>query len=497
MSRRPTSLVVVVAVVVAIAATMFYAAAPSTAQQSAAPADHAKSLSRAFRAAAERTMPTVVTIKTRSKPRVMSRGRSNGENPFEGTPLEDFFRDRLDGFNVPMPQVPRSGVGSGTIIDRDGLILTNNHVVEGADEVLVQLADGREFEATDVRTDPATDLAIVRIENAGSLPEAELGDSDDLEIGDWVIAIGNPFELEQTVSAGIISGKGRRLGSIQRAQFLQTDAAINPGNSGGPLVNLDGEIVGVNTAIATNNGGYQGIGFAIPVNLAKWVSRQLVDSGEVRRAYLGIRIGEVSGDVARQLDVSRFDGVLVSDVLPGTPAAEAGIEVGDLITHFEGRRVRTPRDLQQAVERSEFGSAHDVTVSREGRALDLSVVVKAMPADLDSAASSPNLGGGELDDETFSADNLGFAVADIPEGGAEQLGFEGFEGVVVVSVENGSGAQAAGLREGMLIRRVGRQPVASVEEFERAIEAIDPEEGALLLVRDRNGNQVFIVVKAE
>ena len=262
-------------------ATLF-SAEPTTADPVAA----ANALSQAFRNAAEKATASVVVVRSETKAQnVTSKGGQNrGENPFRGTPFEDFFRDGMpEGFSPRGGSPSRSGVGSGVIVDAAGIVLTNNHVVEGADEVTIELSDGREFKAVDIKTDPDSDLAVVRLANAEDLPTAALGNSDELVIGDWVLAIGNPFELETTVSAGIISAKGRELGRIRRAKFLQTDAAINPGNSGGPLVNLSGEVVGINTAIASNSGAYQGIGFAIPINQARWVSEQLIKSGSVQR----------------------------------------------------------------------------------------------------------------------------------------------------------------------------------------------------------------------
>jgi len=265
------------------------------------------------------------------------------------------------------------------IIDSSGIVLTNNHVIEGADEVIVRLPDGREFKATDVRADSDTDLAVLRIKVKGKLPAAKLGNSDQLEIGDWVIAVGNPFELESTVSAGIISGKGRTLGRIRRAAFLQTDAAINPGNSGGPLVNLDGEIVGINTAIASSSGGYQGIGFAIPVNLAKWVTPQLLKNGRVQRAFLGVSIGDVEAELARRLKVAPYSGVLVRQVFEDTPAAKAGMKEGDLITAFSGVKVRSARELQLVVERAPLKSIQKVSILRDGKPQSVKVTIEPLP----------------------------------------------------------------------------------------------------------------------
>lgn len=472
--------------------------------------EHADQLSSAFRKAAESAIPTVVTIETRSKPRASSgngrqfRGENpfgGGENPFKGTPFEDFFNDKDFSFHFGPGQGGRSfqspgreGMGSGVIIDPSGIVLTNNHVVSGADEVTVQLSDGRKFKATDIKTDPETDLAVLRIKADESLPAARLGDSDKLQIGDWVIAVGNPFGLNSTVSAGIISGKGRELESNKRASFIQTDAAINPGNSGGPLLTLKGEVVGINTAIASNSGGYQGIGFAIPSNQAKWVTSQLIENGVVKRAYLGVAIREVSGDLADQLGVSGKQGVLVQEVTPDSPAAKAGFEPGDVITEYAGKSIRSPRDLQHLVERTEIGSQQPVKVLREGKPVELSVVVKPLPEDASrqlGSSPSEHRGGSH---HGFQSEALGLAVDELTKDNAEQLGFAGQAGVVITEVEPDSAAARAGLSEGMLIMKVGPHKVKSVEEFKAATKEASLDKGVLLLVRTQDGNR-FLVLK--
>ncbi len=350
----------------------------------------ADDLSKAFRDAAHAATPSVVTIHSHESAKKVrgNRGENpfgqfrNGENPFKGTPFENMI-PQMPGFggedgdySFQTPQ--RDGIGSGVIIDASGLILTNNHVVDGADKVTVHFADGREYTATDIKTDPQSDLAVVRIKADESLPAAHLGNSDDLDIGDWVIAIGQPFEQENTVTAGIISGKGRELGS-QRTKYLQTDAAINPGNSGGPLVNLAGEVIGINTAIASNSGGYQGIGFAIPINQAKWVTDQLVKNGSVSRGYLGVSIGEVTSELAAKFGVQKGEGVLVAEVMPNTPAAEAKMQDGDIITKFAGTAVHSPKEVQDLVERAAIGKAEQVSILRDGKPMTLNVTVKPLP----------------------------------------------------------------------------------------------------------------------
>jgi serine protease Do len=456
---------------------------------------YAKSLSHAFRTAANATLPSVVTITSEVRARQVRGNQGQGqrgENPFKGTPFEDFFNDRG---GVPFNAPRSTGIGAGVIIDRSGTILTNNHVVEGATEVTVRLADGREFKATDIKTDKQTDLAVVHIKGAGDLPAAVLGDSDSLEIGDWVIAVGNPFNQELTVSAGIISGKGRNLRDGKRAQYLQTDAAINPGNSGGPLVDLDGEVVGINTAIASSSGGFQGVGFAVPINQAKWVVEQLVSGGTVRRAYLGVGVDDVSGELAEQLGVQRNHGVLVGDVLPNSPAANAGIQEGDVITEYAGKHVGTRADLQQLVERTPLSGKQELKLLRNGKPMTFSVGVQAMPEEPRGEVRNVRGSGGESKDpRAFASKELGLEVADMNPAEAEELGFKGHDGVVITHVAPDSLAAERGLNEGMLIKKVGDQYVTNVEQFKKAIADKSTERGVMLLVRTQTGNS-FVVLK--
>jgi serine protease Do len=471
--------------------TTLLSAEPTTADPVAA----ANALSQAFRNAAEKATPSVVVVRSETKARnVTSKGGQNrGDNPFRGTPFEDFFRDGMpEGFNVPNGRAPsRSGVGSGVIVDAAGIVLTNNHVVEGADEVTIELSDGREFKAVDIKTDPDSDLAVVRLADAQDLPTAALGNSDELVIGDWVLAIGNPFELETTVSAGIISAKGRELGRIRRAKFLQTDAAINPGNSGGPLVNLSGEVVGINTAIASNSGAYQGIGFAIPINQARWVSEQLIQRGSVERGYLGVSISQLSSDMAAKLGSPGQKGVLVTEVMSDTPAAVAGMQDLDIILSFDGTTVDSPRSLQEVVERSSIGEAHDVVVLRDGKEVTVRVQVKALPEQFGMQQRGRGIApGGE---ETFYSQPFGIEVRD--KSTVAQDTYEGFEGVLVDRVDPDSLAAEGGLVPGVLIRKVGKTPVSSIDQFEAAIEGETPEGGIVLQIRTPRGNAVILLKK--
>ena len=448
--------------------------------------EQAQSLSRAFRAAAKHVLPTVVEVRTTVKPSESSIDRQfRSENPFEGTPFEDFFGDDLPGFDFRrIPRVPRPGLGSGVIIDASGIVLTNNHVVADADEVTVQLGDGREFDVKDVKTDERTDLAVLRLDTNQRLPAARLGDSDQLEIGDWVLAIGNPFELEQTVSAGIISGKGRSLGAVRRARFLQTDAAINPGNSGGPLVNLNGEVVGINTAIFSRTGGSQGVGFAIPVNLAKWVTPQLIKQGRVARAYLGVSIVDVDAELAEQLDVPLNGGVMIEHVSDGSPAEESGLREKDVIVTFDGRKIRTTADLQELVERSAADSRHELKILRDGKSQTVGLVLKAMPEDFETSMLESRLRDDRaISSEFYHDEQLGLMVKNLTKAFAEQLGYEGLSGALIVDVEHDRIAAEAGLREGMLITRVGDRPVKNVGDYRAAMKEESLEGGIALEVQ--------------
>ena len=361
----------------------------------------AKLMSKAFHAAAEQVLPAVVTITSRptvvkaSGKAAPEEGDDDAEDipfGFNGSPFGDMLKDpQLRQFFEfhGSPNMPHgvSGSGSGVIVDPSGIILTNNHVVAGGGEITVRLSDGREFKAGQIKTDPKTDLAIVRIDAGGSLPVAKLGRSSEVEVGDWVLAVGQPFGLEGTVTAGIVSAKGRGMGITDREDFIQTDAAINPGNSGGPLVNLDGEVIGINTAISTNSGGYQGVGFAVPIDLAKWVGGQLETSGAVHRAWLGVAIQPVTQEVAGEFKVKVHSGVLVREVRNNTPAAKAGVQPGDVILQFAGQAVNDPRELQNIVERSPIGSPQPMLILRDGKEMTINVTCNELPAEATAAAS--------------------------------------------------------------------------------------------------------------
>jgi serine protease Do len=496
-------------------------AAVSTAQQSpnlttkAAPAEalsQADTLSDAFRFSADHVLPAVVAIRNEVQPKLAKNtearpprgGRQLPKGFGDQVPkgfgeldpfLRRFFDELPEGGTFDMPQMPRKSSGSGVIIDPTGIILTNNHVVAGEGKVTVRLHDGREFEATEVKTDPNTDLAIVRIKASGSLPAARLGNSDKLRIGDWVLAVGQPFELENTVTAGIVSATGRAVGITKYDEFIQTDAAINPGNSGGPLVNLKGEVVGINTAISSSSGGFQGIGFAIPVNVAKWVSSQLAKEGKVHRAYLGIGIQGMDQNLASQLGVTTSHGAVVTDVQPNSPGAKAGLQPQDVIVEFAGAKINSPRNLQAIASRSPIGSSQPIVVLRDGKRVEMQVTLREAPANYGERTAKPT----ESTDETPESknyDKFGLQVGPLTGDVAKQLGLANVSGVVVTGVEDSSPADKAGLTPSMVITQVGRKPVKSVAEFEAEVKNASPEKGVLLLVRSEEGSRL-VVLKGE
>jgi serine protease Do len=357
----------------------------------------------------------------------------------------------------------------------------------------VRLLDGRQFKAEKVKSDERTDLAVVWIKDPPSdLKAAKLGDSDQMDIGDWVLAVGHPFGLFESVTAGIISAKGRGIGVAQREDFLQTDAAINPGNSGGPLINLDGQVVGINTAISTHNGGYQGVGFAIPSNLAKWVIRQLIETGSVRRAYLGTGIGPVTQELSEELGVPVGSGAFITTVFRDSPADKAGLKPGDVVVEFAGKKVTQPRDLVAEVEIAKIGSRQPMTIVRDGDRVELQVQVELQPKAYGLERTSP-LGKMEHPDRS-SHEQLGLEVGPVTEEAAQQLGLDEAKGALITSVAPGGTAALAGLASGMIITQANRKTVQSVEELDAIIkkQPLD-KKGLLLLVRTPRGSQFYVL----
>ena len=481
---------------------------PAGSQKTTAAENYANGLSTAFHNAAEKVLPSVVmitntqTVAMKSDEQKNSPNDDSGDIPFgfKGTPFGDLFNNpQFRHFFKEFPSTPEMpghamvGAGSGVIVDPSGVVLTNNHVVAGGGKVMVRLQDGREFPAVDIKTDPKTDLAILRIKGTGPFPAAALGDSSKTEVGQWVLALGQPFGLQGTVTAGIISAKGRGIGIADQEDFLQTDAAINPGNSGGPLINLDGQVIGINTAISTNNGGYQGVGFSVPIDLAKWVGGQLDANGKVNRAYLGVLIQPVTQSLAEQFKVNVHEGVLVTEVQPHTPAAKAGLKQGDIIVSFGDKAVANPHELQGMVEMAKAGSTHPLTIIRDGKRMTLEVTCAEMPANVGLARAGTQQPGNA---ETTRFEKLGIQVEDLTPQVADQLGVKVEHGVVITDVTSGSPADLAGLATGMVITEANRQPVASAEGLRKALGSKPLEKGVLLLVHTAEGSR-FVAIQME
>lgn len=434
-----------------------------------------------FTAIVERAAPAVVNIEAI---------RSAGREPETGAPpseMEEFFRRFFGEPGLPRMPIPRDQVssGSGFIITPDGFILTNHHVVDGADRVVVKMADRREFDGRVVGTDPATDVALLKIE-ASDLPTLRLGDSSKLKPGEWVIAIGSPFGFEHSVTAGVVSGTGRSVGVGQQyVPFIQTDVPINRGNSGGPLINMAGEAVGINSQIFSNTGGFMGLSFAVPIEVARNVADQIREKGRVSRGRLGVNIQEVTREFAKSLGLERPRGALVSGIVPGSAAEKAGIRVQDVILSFNGRELLRSSDLPPLVGATPPGTRAEVEVFRDGRVRKLTVVVDELPAEGALAAagrSGPRSGG---------VGRLGIATEALTAEQRERLGLKRDEGVLIAGV---SGAAArAGLRPGDIVLMVGRERVGSPADFERLTRAVKPGDTVMLLVR-RGEQTVFFAV---
>jgi serine protease Do len=425
---------------------------------------------------AKRAMPAVVNISTTQKALSSPRSPSPmpGPHPFGGNdPLEEFFR-RFFG-DRPPPSGRRS-LGSGfIIINEEGYIITNNHVLSNAETITVRLSEPYhdEYQATVVGADEKTDLALIRINADRPLPTLPLGDSEELRVGEWVVAIGNSFGLEQTVTVGIVSAKGRVIGAGLYDDFIQTDASINPGNSGGPLLNLRGEVIGVNTAIFSRGGGNVGIGFAIPAALTKTVVAQLQETGAVRRAWLGVTIQAVTPELAKSFGLEKAQGALVAEVAPGSPAAQGGIERSDIIVEFNKTTIRDSHELPTLVAKNSVGATASVTVVRGGK--EKTIAVKLGELQEPPARTA----GGEENQEHW-----GMTVANITPEVARRFQVEdGRKGVIVVNVNPEGPAAGAGVRSGDVIEEINRQPINSVESFVEALSPEKTQQTVLLLVR--------------
>ncbi len=464
-----------------------YAAERGKAQAAREQLARANDLTEAFHSVADAMRPSVVSISSvkRIRPAIRQPDHPFGQWPEEYEHFfgDDFF-DRFFPYRIPEGGFERRGLGTGVIVSEDGYLLTNNHVVAGADEVTVTLSDDRRLTAEVVGTDDKSDVAVLKVDAENLLP-APLGDSDAIRVGQWVLAIGSPFGLDQTVTAGIVSAKGRAdVGIADYEDFIQTDAAINPGNSGGPLVNLEGEVVGINTAIASRTGGFMGVGFAIPSNMARTIMENIIDDGRVERGWLGAMIQDLSQELAESFNFHSTDGVLIGDVVPDGPADNAGLRAGDIVTKFKGKPVRKMSQLRNAVASTAPETEAEVEIFRDGKKMTRTVTIGLLEGRYVAGGGTP------------SAFDLGMTVQTLTPEMAEQAGFERDEqGVIVTQVESGSLAARVGIRPGDLIVAVGTARIGDLGDFREAMQESDVRRGIRMQVK-REGVQRFVFLKS-
>ena len=434
---------------------------------------------------AKKQNPAVVNISTKTKRRARPpRPPRDPRAPGGKDPFQDFY----DKFFGNRDKKPRSGMGSGFIIDKEGYILTNNHVIDGADEIVVLIEEGgngeKEYDAKLIGTDSKTDIALIKLilkdGDRKSFPALSLGNSDNLEVGEWVVAIGNPFGLSHTVTVGVVSAKERNIGSGPYDEFIQTDASINPGNSGGPLLNIKGDVIGINTAIISgNSGGNVGIGFAIPINIAKGILNDLKEKGTVTRGWLGVMIQKITPDLAESFNLDRTDGALVGDVIPNSPAEKAGIKRGDVIVKFDNHEVKTMESLPKIVGSTTPGKAVKVEVIRDGKEKVLDVTIAILKDEAIKVAA---------------LDPIGIQVQDITPDIAQSLNLDNVEGVLVSDVTPGEPGGEAGLKRGDIISEVNRTKVKNTGDYNGIASKLKRGDTALMLVK-RGGTTIYIAVK--
>jgi serine protease Do len=462
-----------------------------------------------YREVVKRALPAVVSLEARATPvapRRLPKADNSQRRPrietMPGIP-DEMFKRFMEGMEEgEMQMLPQRSAGSGFIVDAKGVIVTNFHVVDGADRVDITLTDGRHFVSKQIIADRKNDLAIVKFDPKGTVPFLEFGDSDEMEIGDRVLAMGAPFGLAGSVSQGIVSAKGRSGLTNNRSvyeDYLQTDAAINPGNSGGPLINLEGRVVGIDTAIKSRNGGFQGVGLAISGNLAKNVVSQLMKDGVVHRGYLGIQVRPLSADVANLMGLKDTQGLELVSVGENSPAAKAGLQEGDIITAVAGHDVKDSRDLQHLVGTLAVDKSYPVKVIRDGKTQTISVFVRQQPDNYGEERTVPVRGTmKKAEPEELAVSKLGIELADLSSDSAEQFGFsENKTGVVISKVDPNSVAFEQGLRTGMIVLKVGDKTVTSAAKARELLQNSSLEKGVLLQVQTREGGKVRIALKSE
>ena len=427
----------------------------------------------------ERVSPAVVNISTTKTIKAPDFFR-DFQSPFEEFFGKNFW-ERF--FGLQPHKRKQKSLGSGFIVSKEGYILTNAHVIEEADEITVRLATGKTYQAEVVGRDSKTDLALIKVKSWFDLPDpAKLGDSDTLRVGDWVIAIGNPFGLDHTVTAGIVSAKGRVIGSGPYDDFIQTDASINPGNSGGPLFNTQGEVVGINTAIFTTSGGNIGIGFAVPINMAKEIMGQLKKEGKVTRGWIGVTIQELTPELAESFGVKDTKGALIADLVPGGPADRAGLQRGDIIIEFNGKKIKKMQDLPRIVSSTSIGSSVEVKIIRGGKKKTISVTVEEMK-------EGRKLVAGKM------VPDLGIQVRELSPELADQWGYPLTEtGVIISRIEPGSLADEAGLKPGDVIKEINRKPIRTIQDYRDCLKGASIKKGILFFITRKEGS-LYIVVK--
>ena len=446
----------------------------------------AKTVSPDFVELSKKLTPTVVNIRTIKNIKPSQHAR----RPQTQNPHDKFFEDFFGRFFDEMPQQrPRreQSLGTGFIISAEGYVLTNNHVVNGADEVMVKLSDGRELKGEIKGTDEKMDLALIKISDKKNFLFAELGDSDVLEVGEWVMAIGNPFGLAHTVTAGIVSAKGRVIGSGPYDDFIQTDASINPGNSGGPLFSAGGKVIGINTAIIAGGGG--GIGFAIPINIAKAVVAQLRENGKVTRGYLGVRFQPLTGDLARSFGLDSEKGALIANVEKDTPAERAGLKAGDIILAFDGKQINDGSELPRYVAVAPINKKVKVVIFREGKKQDVFVIVAKLKDGEPIAADKEN--------GSSVSDRIGITVQQLTKELAAPLGIKESKGLIITEVKPGSPAEDAGVTSGAMIIEINGQRPDTPDKFIAVVSALKKGDIARLLLRRPEGGIQYLAVKVE
>ncbi|MCP4766003.1 MAG: DegQ family serine endoprotease [Gammaproteobacteria bacterium] len=431
---------------------------------------------------------SVVNISTRMKAKTSSSKEYDLPELPEGSPFGELFEKFFEHDEQERRGREAQSLGSGFIISEDGYILTNHHVIAGADEVIVRMSNRKEYLAKIIGSDEASDIAVIKVEADDDLPVLTFGDSDELKVGEWVLAIGSPFGFDHSVTAGIVSAKGRSLPSDNYVPFIQTDVAINPGNSGGPLFNLDGEVIGINSQIYSRTGGFMGLSFAIPIEMAVDVASQIKETGSVSRGWLGVLIQEVTRELAESFGMENPHGALVAKVLADSPADAAGLQVGDVIVEFNGKQVMRSSGLPPLVGRAKVGAEAQVTVIRDKKERKIGVTIAELPTTITQAAYTPE--GDEIMEDTA----LGMKVEELSSDARKRLKIKG--GVQVVDVDQSGPASEAGIQKGDVIVMIDNKAIESIDEFEAVTDGLQSGKSVALLVQRRAG-PVFLAIRPE